>query len=71
MLTNRFQTASRCGSRARTCVPKRSGSPNLPCAGRYLAFAHLLAQDSASRLEASRQLADELTVPLVAVGDVH
>jgi error-prone DNA polymerase len=36
-----------------------------------LAFAHLLAQDSASRLEASRQLADELTVPLVAVGDVH
>jgi error-prone DNA polymerase len=43
----------------------------LPCARRYLAFAHLLAQNSASRLESLRALATELTVPVVAVGDVH
>jgi error-prone DNA polymerase len=43
----------------------------LPCARRYFAFAHLLAQNSASRLEAVRALGDELKVPVVAVGDVH
>ena len=43
----------------------------LSCARRYLAFAHLLAQNSATRLEALRALATELTVPVVAVGDVH
>lgn len=43
----------------------------LPAAHRYLGFAHLLEQHSASRLEALRQLSAELKVPLVAVGDVH
>ena len=43
----------------------------VPTAGRYLAFAHHLAQNSAGRLTASRQLATELNLPLVAVGDVH
>lgn len=43
----------------------------LPCAHRYLAFAHLLAQNSESRLEAMQQLGAELNLPVVAVGDVH
>jgi DNA polymerase III alpha subunit len=43
----------------------------LPRARRYFAFAHLLAQNSASRLEGLRALGDELKVPVVAVGDVH
>jgi error-prone DNA polymerase len=43
----------------------------LPCAHRYLAFAHLLAQDSDSRLEATLTLGQELGLPVVAVGDVH
>jgi error-prone DNA polymerase len=43
----------------------------LPVARRYLAFAHHLAQNSVSRLTASRDLATQLNLPLVAVGDVH
>ena len=43
----------------------------LPAARRYLAFAHHLAQNSVKRLTASQQLATELNLPLVAVGDVH
>lgn len=43
----------------------------IPCAQRYLAFAHLLEQHSARRLETLQALSAELNVPLVAVGDVH
>jgi error-prone DNA polymerase len=43
----------------------------LPCAHRYLAFAHLLAQNSDNRIEALQRLGAELHLPVVAVGDVH
>jgi len=44
---------------------------NLPTPHRFLAFNHHLAQDSAKQLSTSQQLATELNLPLVAVGDVH
>jgi error-prone DNA polymerase len=52
------------------CGPVRHFAA-LPLAERYLAYGHHLAQDSSLRLTQLRQLAGEIGVPVVAVGDVH
>jgi error-prone DNA polymerase len=43
----------------------------LKLAARYIGFTHTLAQDSDRRLDRLRALAEELQIPLTAVGDVY